>query len=143
MRIENIGSPPLAANAVFTSDWINNSLSGAPGAGAGQFVRVTTYSDVPGRLAIQQCDDTSVVKLLAPVAQIPTSGGAAAQLEAAVTAQSWRIVYTNGATAQTKFQIIAASTSDLAPAILAELRRINLQLMGMRGPRDSSANDPY
>lgn len=143
MRIDLVASQPLAANAVFTSDWFSNPLSGAPGAGAGQSVRVTSYSDQPGRIAIQQCDDSGMSNLLAIVSQTGTSGGVPAQLQVAVSSQSWRVIYTNGATAQTTFQMLAASTSDLTPAILAELQRINRQLTAMRSSYDNGLDEGY
>ena len=62
-------------------------------------------------------------------------------MQVAITTQFWRVVYTNGPIAQTSFQILMATTRNLLPAILAELQRINLQLLGMRSPRDNPLDD--
>lgn len=108
---------------------------------SGQSVRVAVYSDQPGQLSLQQTDDPGLPDMTYEVARIAVSGKVASRLEYGVTAQFWRFVYTNGATAQTVMDIVAFTANDVNPSVLNELRRVNLQLTAMRGKADNSDDD--
>lgn len=103
---------------------------------SGQSVRVAVYSDQPGQLSLQQTDDPGLPNMTYEVARVPVSGKVAAHLEYGVTSQFWRFVYTNGPAAQTVMDVVAFSTSDLNPALLIELRKINFQLAAIRSDSD-------
>jgi hypothetical protein len=127
---------PLAANAVFTVGPMSCQADGL-------YVRVTSYSDQPGSLALYQTD-TPTTGLFAAntiVDQITTSGGTLGKIEAVITAQFWQAIFTNGPTAQTVFQHYAWATPNLNLAVLAEWRRVNQQIMAMRGPYDSTLGE--
>jgi hypothetical protein len=134
----------LAANASFTSQWVDNGQDSGQVAVSCQFVRVTSYSDQAGELVIYQADSpTGLTGALVEVARAPAPGGALCKIETVITAEFWQAVYINGPNAQTVCQIYGWSTPNMALALLRELRKINLQLLGLRSPKDSVKSEDY
>lgn len=138
MRMQYQSSGVLAASAVSATQWFSNGDS------ASQYVRATSYSDQQGSLALWQTDSpTGLIEANILVAQVTASGGSLAKIEAAITAQFWQLIYTNGPIAQVQFQFSVFSTAEMSLAVLLELQRLNLQILGMRSPKDNAMDDTY
>lgn len=92
---------PLAANASFTSAWIDTQQTGE------SFVTVESQSNVNGAvLQIQETDDTVAGAVRVLTTQNVPSGTQTAY----IGARYWRVLYTNGATLQTTFELTATGS---------------------------------
>src|SRR5277367_6083723 len=132
MQLKYQTNTPLAAGAQYIGAWQDNGPGGAnPGHySTNRYVRVTAYSDQPGSLALYEADSpTGLFNAQVCVDQVLASGGALATIEAAITAQFWQAIYTNGPTAQTQFQHYAFSSPDMQLAIWQQLVRLNQQFL--------------
>ena len=101
---------PLAANGNYTSSWVDTFQTGD------HFVQAVAY---PGSIAsasngfqIQSTDDTSNTQTQTSlrVTSLGTSG-LAVTLTTRVTQRYWRVVYTNGATLQSVFELTAVASA--------------------------------
>jgi hypothetical protein len=105
-------SAVLAGSATYTGSWHDTTFDGV------NSVTVNTFSDkisgTPG-LQIQQSMDSSNSNFTQVIAS--SIGTIAAStlytLSANITARYWRVVYTNGATAQTTFEVAWAALQDI------------------------------
>jgi hypothetical protein len=104
---------PLAANGVFTSasgtgpsGWFDTEVTGDT------FVFARALSNVgsanPG-FAIQVSDDPTNAGLTQALAQVTTSANVVGTVNCSIPTRYWRIVYTNGATLQTTFELAVVS----------------------------------
>lgn len=124
------GVPALTAGQTWTSSWLNNGQSLGEILGC-----VSAYSDQPGQFEIYFTDDPTNPGLAVP-SFTPTvvAGNTPAVQKIPVLSLYWQVVYTNGPTAQTKFEIVlSASTSDMA-AVLLELQRHSFMLQRLVDP---------
>jgi hypothetical protein len=131
---------PLAPGAQYVGAWQDmGSAPSARSSSAGQYVRITAYSDQPGSLVLYQADSpTGLLAANLIVDQITTSGGNLGKIEAVITAEFWQAIFTNGPTVQAVFQHYAWTSPDLNLAILREWSRVNQQILAKRGPYDST-----
>jgi hypothetical protein len=97
----NSSTTALGANAVFTGTWIDTTVTG------GNFVEVSCYPGAQaGNFVIQGSDDTSNSSMTQTLTQKNYStSGVSASAVARVNQRYWRTVYTNGAVAQTTFDL--------------------------------------
>jgi hypothetical protein len=126
---------PLPANGQWMSSWIDND----DGIHGDIMAVVSSYSDQAGQFTIQQVADRTDAQLLTPIAEGQVQApGQMCYMTAPVTFLHWRVVFTNGATAQNTFEIsVAAGTMQLA--ILLELQKLNFANRESRG--SSNARD--
>jgi hypothetical protein len=112
---------PLAANGVYTSSWFDTSVTGDT------FVFARALSNVASAgsgFVIQISDDTSNSGLTQSFATTSVSANAVATVNTAIPTRYWRVVYTNGATLQTTFELTVVSGS-MGTALLGQGTNIN------------------
>src|SRR5277367_4137392 len=120
---------PLAAFGTWQSSWLAN----ADGNLNDILASVVCYSDQRGQYVIQQTADNEQPVLTVPVVegQVQTPGQVSF-LQVPVSHTFWRVVYSNGATAQNTFAIsVQAGTIYLA--MLLELQKLNFTNRESRG----------
>lgn len=102
-----LSTTPLAANGVFTSAWVDTTVTGDV------YVFVAFFSNVvsSGSLGcqIQQTDDTTNTNTQQTT--IFGAGGSQVGQGQQINQRYWRVVYTNGATLQTSFELTATASS--------------------------------
>ncbi len=103
----NSSTTVLGINAVFTGTWIDTTITG------GNFVEVSCYPGAQaGNFKIQGTDDTTNTNMFFTLTQVNYStSGLAASGVTRVNQRYWRVVYTNGAVAQTVFDLQAVEMS--------------------------------
>jgi hypothetical protein len=107
---------PLAANGVFTSAWFDTSVTGDTFVFARALANVTSASS---GFVIQISDDTSNAGLTQNLASTSAGANTVATVNTAIPTRYWRIVYTNGATLQTTFELTVVS-GPMGTAVLGQ-----------------------
>ena len=108
----------LAANGTFTSAWFDTNATGD------NWVEVTSFSAQAGASAgfsIQGSDDSSnanFTKTLYVTAS--ESANTLASLQGPIPTRYWRVVYVNGATLQTSFELNATSSNSLDALFISQ-----------------------
>lgn len=99
----------LGANGVYTSPWVNTNAS------SDLFIEVTIYADAASAasgVVIQGTDDTSNSNLIKTLATTSASAATFLSVTSTIPTGYWRLVYTNGAAAQSStFEATATTTS--------------------------------
>jgi len=99
---------PLAANGVFTGAWHDSQLDGT------LFVLVSAFTNQSGTYIIQETDDQSNVNLIRSlVGNVTVTASTLNRTVALIKCRYWRIVYTNGATLQTSFELTTTASDIL------------------------------
>src|SRR5271157_379325 len=99
---------PLAANGVFTGAWHDSQLDGT------LFVLVSAFTNQSGTYIIQETDDQSNVNLIRSlVGNVVVTASTLNRTVALIKCRYWRIVYTNGATLQTSFELTTTASDIL------------------------------
>jgi len=99
---------PLAANGVFTGTWNDSNLDGTV------FISVLSFSDqasAASGFVIQESDDTSNANLTRQISSQSASANTLTSTSAALRSRYWRVVYTNGSTLQTNFEMTVTAAS--------------------------------
>ena len=146
MQLNYQTNAPLAAGSQYIGAWqsVGTGPSGVKGKEDSRYVRITSFSDQPGTLALYQADSpTGLFGAGQQVDQVAVSGNCLGVIEAVVTGSYWQAIYTNGSTAQKQFQHYAFSTPDMDLAIWQQLVQLNQQLLALRGPKDSTKYDQF
>ena len=126
---------PLAAGGQWASAWLEND----DGNHGDVMAVVTAYSDQSGQFVVQEIGDRTDSQLFIPVEEGQIQApGQVCFMSVPITHLHWRVVFTNGATAQNTFEIsVAAGTMQLA--ILLELQKLNFtnrEFRGSSNPKD-------
>jgi hypothetical protein len=97
---------PLAANGTFTGAWIDTNQTGDT------FVSMSWVSNVTSanNVEIQQTDDSTNASIPVQIVAISTAA-TFGNLFGNITRRYWRVVYPNGATLQTTFELCATGNS--------------------------------
>ena len=93
---------PLGSNGVYTSGWFDTSSAFA------NYVEITSYSDQASAslgLVVQESDDVTNINFTASENSDTAAAATLERLVSPVRKRFWRIVYTNGAVAQTQFEM--------------------------------------
>lgn len=133
------GKAALGVNGTWQSSWLDNGVSLAE-----LFASVSVYSDQPGQIQIIQTDDPTNPSMVLPVqgGVASVGAGSVSELQVPITHLYWSVLYINGTTAQTIFEIVvSASSSDLL-AVLVELQRVNFNLVRLINPY-TATDDTY
>lgn len=128
---------PLAAGAQWISSWLDNGLS------TGEVLAVVSaYSDQFGQFYIQETDDPGNPLLFLPGQAATTVGGGIAAVQMfPVRHLFWRVIYDNGANAQTAFEIVVSASVGDNAAILVELQKVNFNLRRLIEPYSAKDSD--
>ena len=123
----------LPAGGSWASSWIQND----DGNHGDVLASVVSYSDQRGQYVIQQTADFEQPTLTVPVLEAQVQApGQVSYLQIPISHTYWRVMFTNGATAQNTFAIsVQAGTIYLA--ILLELQRLNFTNRESRGSSNS------
>jgi hypothetical protein len=122
---------PLTANQTWQSGWFDNGLS------SGAILAcISCYSDQAGSIQLVQTDNQSDPNMILPVqngvAVVPA--GRVQVLQASIFHLYWSVIYSNGPTAQTVFDLqISASSNDMLSIVL-EVQRVNFNLNRLYNP---------
>lgn len=105
-----LSTTPLAANASFTSAWVDTFQTGDC------FVTAVVFPGSIGSasngFSIQVTNDTGTTSTQGNISQTSiATAGVAVTLTASITYRYWRINYTNGATPQVTFELTAVASS--------------------------------
>jgi len=101
----------LAANGVFTGAWHDSQADGV------LFVMVSAFSAQAGTFVIQESDDISNANFTKSlIGSVNVAVSTLARYVVTIKARYWRIVYTNGATLQTSFEL-STTASDILNGI--------------------------
>lgn len=95
-------------------------------------------SDANGVAQVQESTDGTTFLTLMTVT---CESGRPFHASCGINRNYWRVVYTNGATAQTRFLITVTATQNVELAMLRELQNINLNLALMMEHQPPSPRD--
>jgi hypothetical protein len=112
---------PLAANGVFTGAWHDSQADGS------LFIMASVFANQVGTLAIQESDDISNANFTHQISGNGVTASTLTRIIAFIKCRYWRVVYTNGGTLQTSFEL-STTASDI--------------LNGVNGTTDTSGNNP-
>jgi hypothetical protein len=108
------GPGTLGAGA--NAGWVDASATG------GHFIAATVFSDQgssQGALVIQQSDDFTNANMMILSARNPAVGAGLFTLESVLKCRYWRVVYTNGSTPTTQFEIAITESTEVPYVIIA------------------------
>lgn len=106
--VDVLTTTPLGISGVFTSSWIDTQQTGESS------LHVWFAANVTGSISIQGQDDSSAAPFVL-ASQTSTISGV---YYVPVPTRYWRIVYTNGGTAQSSFELTAAGSSTAGPPMV-------------------------
>lgn len=112
-----ITQTPLAANGVFTSAWFDTNSSGGTWVGIRAFANVASATN---GMVIQVTDDTTNTNTQFTVA-FETVGAnlLTTLLSPQIASRYWRVIYTNGVTLQTTFELVSDELTNTSGQVLA------------------------
>ena len=105
---------PLGAGATFTGPWHDSELDGTI------FICVTSFTDKTGTFQIQESDDNTNSNFTRIIVTPNSPASALARCAVRITARYWRVVFTNGASAQGSFELTTCAMSEWAMAAAAQ-----------------------
>lgn len=111
---ETISTANLGIGGTFTQAWQDTNQDGV------SFVEAAAFADevsASNGFRIEQSQDSTDSNFTEVVAQVTVSASTFTKIQAAITAESWRIVYVNGGTAQASFRLTAAGRQSSAPNV--------------------------
>lgn len=112
-----ITTTPLAANGIFTSAWFDTNSSG------GTWVYALSFSNVASSslgFTIQVSNDTTNTNTQFTLGTVTAPANNLTVLEIQISTRYWRVVYTNGATLQTTFELTSTEFTTVAGIVAGQ-----------------------
>jgi hypothetical protein len=98
---------PLAANGVFTGAWHDSTLDGT------MFVMASAFANQQGTIQIQESDDITNANFTHSLFSSTITANTLGRVIGLIKCRYWRVVFTNGATIQTSFELTTTGSDIL------------------------------